>query len=106
MAPRTQPRDDDRDARSDLRERAHEMRGEAENLARAGREAVRDLDTLARDQLERRPYLVLGALFAAGYVLGGGVPPRLMGFAFGVGTRVAASALAGQIATSVAPDEG
>jgi hypothetical protein len=77
------------------------MREEGEAFARAGRAAYRDVDTLARDQLDRRPYLTLGALAAAGYVLGGGLPPRIMAFAFGVGTRLAANALAGQIAASM-----
>lgn len=93
-----------RDPREDLRERAREIRHEGEALARSSRRAFEDIDALARDQMERRPYAALGAIFAAGYILGGGLPPRLMGFAFGIGARVAAMTLAGQLAKHAVED--
>jgi hypothetical protein len=61
-----------------------------------------DLTLAWRLQVERNPYLSLGAVFAAGYVLGGGVPVRLVRFALTTGARMAATlavreALAGSI---------
>ena len=66
-----------------------ELREASTQLGRATRATVEDVALVARLQLQRNPYLTLGSVFAAGYVLGGGVPVRVVRFALGMGMRMA-----------------
>jgi hypothetical protein len=56
-------------------------------------ETLEDLRLASRLQLEKSPYMTLAATFAAGWVLGGGISPRLLRMLFGVGSRFAATML-------------
>jgi ElaB/YqjD/DUF883 family membrane-anchored ribosome-binding protein len=76
-------------------------------IAREGRETMRDLsqflsgarrawresEAALREEIESRPWLVLGAAATVGYVLGAGVPVWLARGAAGIGARVALAAL-------------
>jgi len=68
-----------------------ELREASKQLGRATRATVEDIALATRLQLERNPYLTLGSIFAAGYVLGGGVPVRAVRFALGLGVRMGAT---------------
>lgn len=81
-------------SRERLRQHARAMRDEGDALAHTTRAVIDDLATLSRQQLERNPYATLGVAFAAGYVLGGGLPARLVALAVGVSGRAAATMLA------------
>ncbi len=69
-------------------------------FGRATKDTARDLSLASRLQLERSPYLTLAATFGVGYVLGGGIPLRLVTFAAALGGRVAASMALRELATT------
>lgn len=80
--------------------------------AEARRQVVEDARALASDlqdalgqtrselrhHLERHPYLTLGMVAAAGYVLAGGLASRLTAVALGAGGRVATAVIARELA--------
>jgi DNA-binding transcriptional LysR family regulator len=72
-----------------LQERGREAYREARQLASTLEEGVDEIGQFLRDQTERRPYVSVATATAIGYVLGGGVPSRLTGFLFGLGSRFA-----------------
>ena len=79
-------------SRRPLRAHRCEIGDAGRELVRSTRSTLDDVTLAWRLQAERNPYLSLGAAFAAGYVLGGGVPLRLVRFAVGTGARMAATA--------------
>jgi hypothetical protein len=81
----------DQSQRRPLRAHRREIGAAGRELARSTRSTLDDVTLAWRLQAERSPYLSLGAAFAAGYVLGGGVPLRLVRFAAGTGARMAAT---------------
>ena len=85
-----------------LRARGREVRQEGRAFADATQGFVAEASELAREQLEERPYWVLGAAFAVGWILGGGVPPRAAKMAGDVAARAATSVLASRLAEAVA----
>lgn len=90
-----------------LRARGREVRQEGRAFADATQGLVSEASDLAREQLEERPYWVLGAAFAVGWILGGGVPPRAVRMAGDVATRATVSVLASRLAEAVsAPPPG
>ena len=56
-------------------------------------QSLEDLRLACRLQLERSPYLTLGGTFAAGWILGGGISPRILAMVFRIGGRFAATML-------------
>jgi len=72
-----------------IHERGREAYREAQQLASTLEEGVDEIGQFLRDQCEQRPYVTLATATAIGYVLGGGVPSRLTGFLFGLGSRFA-----------------
>jgi ElaB/YqjD/DUF883 family membrane-anchored ribosome-binding protein len=54
-------------------------------------------EAAAAENLQRAPYTTLGAAAAVGYVLGGGITPRILLAAFWLGGRTAVSALAQEL---------
>jgi hypothetical protein len=62
-------------------------------LGRTADEAKR----VVEDQLQVRPYVVLGAAVGLGYILGGGVPSFLTRTVFTLGMRSAVSYAVGQL---------
>jgi len=76
-----------------LREHARAAQREGQALAGSAREAVNDVRALAQEQLEARPYGVLALAFGAGWLLGGGLPLRMVVFVGGIGARLAAQEL-------------
>jgi hypothetical protein len=85
----------DASAASRLLERSRELSQgaagiakDAQGLAGVARDITADAEAALREQLKERPYLTLGAAVGIGYVLGGGIPSRLAGILFSVGTRL------------------
>src|SRR5262245_13334072 len=78
-------------SRRPLRAHRREIGDASRELARSTRATLDDITLAWRLQAERSPYLSLGGAFAAGYVLGGGVPLRLVRFALMTGARMAAT---------------
>jgi len=76
-----------------LREHARAVQREGQALAGSARDAVNDVRALAQEQLEARPYGVLALAFGAGWLLGGGLPLRMVVFVGGIGARLAAQEL-------------
>lgn len=112
---RTPPHGDDTAPRTDagegpsvarLRERGREVRDEGRAFADAAGGLAEEVQALARVQMRERPYWMLGAAFAAGWVLGGGVPPTAARLAGEAATRAATHALASRLARAMddAPD--
>ena len=75
------------------REHARAVQREGQALAGSARDAVNDVRALAQEQLEARPYGVLALAFGAGWLLGGGLPLRMVVFVGGIGARLAAQEL-------------
>lgn len=74
-----------------LRTHRREMRDATTQLTRSTRATLDDISLAWKLQAEKNPYLSLGAVFAAGYVLGGGIPVAAVRLALGVGARMALS---------------
>jgi hypothetical protein len=74
-----------------LRTHRREMREATSQLKLSTRATLDDIALAWKLQAEKNPYLSLGAVFAAGYVLGGGVPVAAVRLALGVGARMALS---------------
>jgi hypothetical protein len=74
-----------------LRTHRREMRDATSQLSRSTRATLDDISLAWKLQAEKNPYLSLAAVFAAGYVLGGGVPVAAVRLALGVGARMALS---------------
>jgi hypothetical protein len=94
---RPSPNGQDRPRLERLRERGAGVRRDARVLATDVEQAVEEIHGFLREQLEQRPYAVLAAASGIGYVLGGGLPTRLVRLMFDLGTRVALTALVGQV---------
>lgn len=74
-----------------LRDHAREMQTSLTGLQSAAHEIVEELSAAAREQLEVRPYATLGAFFALGWILGGGLTPRILRRLGSFGGRMAVS---------------
>jgi ElaB/YqjD/DUF883 family membrane-anchored ribosome-binding protein len=72
-----------------IQERGREAYRDAQHLASTMEQAVDEIGQFLREQADQRPYASLATAAGVGYVLGGGVPSRLTGFLFGLGSRLA-----------------
>jgi hypothetical protein len=90
-------RDDELDFDT-LREHGRALREAAGELREATQLALADAEGIARSGVRERPYTVLGIAFAAGWVLGGGVPVRLATLATGAVGRAAIGLAAARLA--------
>jgi len=72
-----------------LAERTVAVRRQTTALLDAGTELMQQLQKSARTQVVRSPYRTLGIAVGVGYVLGGGLPLRVVGLLMGMGTRLA-----------------
>src|SRR4051812_44330177 len=70
---------------------------EAAELASSISELGNDLSGIIVEQLEQRPYAVLGVAAAAGYVLGGGIASRLTRVGLGIAVRMGMGMLVRQV---------
>ena len=82
-----------------LKEYGRELRQESDALAESMRGAAGEMQKIAAEQVEGRPYFALGAAFGFGLVLGGGVPMGAMRFAL----RTVAGMLVAQAMETIVP---
>jgi hypothetical protein len=61
-----------------------------------------EIERMARQQIDQRPYAALLASLGVGYVLGGGLPRWVTRLTFGIGTRLAFEAFTREITALVA----
>ena len=66
-----------------------QIQGDVQQLATHVQETSSELQTYITEQVRDRPYTVLGAAAAVGFLLGGGLSSKLTLMAFGVATRLA-----------------
>lgn len=76
-----------------LQEHARTVQREGQARADSARGALDALRALVQKQVEARPYGTLAVAFGAGWLLGGGLPLRVVVFVGGVGARLAAQEL-------------
>src|SRR5262245_22067331 len=79
-----------------LDERLLTLRREGEELLATLDDARNDLESVLRAQMQERPYAVLAAAAALGYVAGGGLASRLTRLLFLLGSRVGFEVLSRQ----------
>ena len=71
-----------------LEERLFELKHEAESLLGTLDQTTGELETALGTRMRERPYGVLAAAVAVGYVLGGGLPSPLTRLALAMGGRI------------------
>lgn len=81
-----------------LLEHGRALREAASGLRDAAQNAVADAEAIARSGVKTHPYATLGAVFAAGWVLGGGLPTRFAGLATSALGRAAFSLAVARLA--------
>jgi hypothetical protein len=82
-----------------LRDYGREVVEERDALMGAAQGAITELSEIVKEQVDERPYTVLGAAFGLGLVLGGGLPLGVLGFT----ARAAAGIAARQMVESMMP---
>jgi hypothetical protein len=85
-----------------LRDYGRQVVEEREKLASAAQGAINELSELVKEQVDERPYTVLGTAFGLGLLLGGGLPLAVVGF----GARAAAGIAMRQMVESMIPAAG
>ena len=83
-----------------LRDYGREVVEERDALMEAAQGAVSELSALVKEQVDERPYTVLGAAFGIGLVLGGGIPLAIVG----LGARAAAGMAMRQMVAGFVPN--
>ena len=77
-----------------------ELRDALDDVTSSLGDLYRAADTFATEQARERPYLFLGVAAGIGFVLGGGLASRFGATLLGVGSRLAASRLFEELATT------
>ncbi len=72
-----------------LRQRLNQRVREAQEFGSTVEEAIDEVGGFLRDQAQCRPYTALAGAAAVGYVLGGGLPTRVIGLVAALGGRLA-----------------
>jgi hypothetical protein len=85
-----------------LRDYGREVVEERDALVEAAQGAVSELSALVKEQVDERPYTVLGTAFGLGLLLGGGLPLGVLGFT----ARAAAGIAVRQVVESMVPGNG
>lgn len=85
---RSQEGRDGHSHRNRIFEHTAELKEEAQDLASSLKDLSADVRGALEEQLEQRPYAVLGVAAAFGYVLGGGLPSRITRAGLGIGMRI------------------
>lgn len=80
-----------------------EIQHDVQALVAAVQDAVDDLERYVTEQVERQPYLTLGVAAGVGFVLGGGLRPRLTAQVLKTATRVAFGLAASNLAARLSP---
>lgn len=67
------------------------LREEASEFAETVQETAHEVGAVLRHQMQTRPYTTLGMAAGAGFILGGGLSPRLTYALLGMGGRLVAA---------------
>lgn len=86
--------------RNRIFEHTADVKEEAQDLATSMAELTKEVSCVLKDQLEQRPYAVLGVAAAFGYVLGGGLPSRITRTGLGIAARIGMGMLVRQVVES------
>ena len=76
---------------------------DAHALAAAVQDATSGLEGYLTERVHSRPFVTLGAAVGVGYVLGGGLRPRLTAALLGAATRVALAVAARELGDRLLP---
>ncbi|MCO5166368.1 MAG: hypothetical protein M9894_08390 [Planctomycetes bacterium] len=74
--------------RNRIFEHTAELKEEAQDLASSIKDISADVSVMLKEQLDQRPYAVLGVAAAFGYVIGGGLPSRITRAGLSIGLRL------------------
>ncbi|NUN12823.1 MAG: hypothetical protein HUU55_04230 [Myxococcales bacterium] len=85
------------DTAADLRERARQLHAEADALRGSAQNIIVTVRDTLRTNLATRPYVTLAAVAGVGYLLGGGLTPRLARSLVVTGMRMAAGTIANEM---------
>ena len=86
---------------ADLSRQARRLSSELSEMGGTMSEMVADCRALAREQLQRQPYVVLAIAAGVGYVLGGGLPTGIVRRMLMLGGRVALEGAVAKYASNV-----
>jgi ElaB/YqjD/DUF883 family membrane-anchored ribosome-binding protein len=103
--PYAEPRETERHGQRSLGEHGREIQHDVQALAAAVQDAADDLQRYVTTQMEHRPYTTLGVAAGVGFVLGGGLRPRLAAVLLGTATRVAMAVAARELAARLSPPD-
>ena len=101
--PNGAPSGTERQGQRSLSDHGRQIHHDAHALAAAVQDAADDLERYLTEQVEQRPYITLGVAAGVGYVLGGGLRPRLTALLVGAATRLAMALAARELAARVSP---
>ncbi|MBX3024152.1 hypothetical protein KF840_04500 [bacterium] len=90
------------DSMADLQRQARRLTGELSEMRGTLHALVGDCRAVARQQLERQPYVVIAVAAGLGYVLGGGLPRGVVSRLLLCGGRVALERAIANLAASAA----
>lgn len=74
-----------------------EVRDHARALTTSVQSTFDDVDRYVNRQMRKRPYTAIGVAAGVGFVLGGGLAPRLLSTMVSIGTRMAVDMLLVQL---------
>jgi hypothetical protein len=86
-----------------LGDHGREIYDDAQALAAAVQSATDGVQCYLAEQVERRPYRTLGMAAGIGYVLGGGLRPRLTAVLLAAATRLATALAARELGARLLP---
>jgi hypothetical protein len=90
------------DGRS-LGDHCRRINQDAHALAAALQDATSGLEGYLTERVQSRPFVTLGVAVGVGYVLGGGLRPRLTAALLGAATRVALAVAARELGDRLSP---
>lgn len=105
-APHGAPSGTERQGPRSLADHGRQIHHDVHALAAAVQDAADDVERYVTEQVEQRPYTTLGVAAGVGFVLGGGLRPRLAAVLFGTATRLAMAVAARELAARLSPDAG
>lgn len=94
--------DKTQDTAADLRKRARQLQAEADALRNSAQSIVGTVRDTLQTNLATRPYVTLAAVAGVGYLLGGGLTPRLARSLALAGLRMAAGTIANEVLAAAA----
>ena len=101
--PNGAPSETERQGQRSLGDHGRQIHHDLHALAAAVQDAADDVERYVTAQLDQRPYRTLGVAAGVGFVLGGGLRPRVAAMLFGTATRLAMALAARELAARLSP---